>query len=114
MAVPRACYAPPRAPERFGSWTDRRARASRPQPPARYLPRESAVSGGTLERVEIVRVIRVDNSSERYLLEEQHEDGSLLLRPDTSLEAILERTGGRLATEEEFDAAFGDLPTGPA
>lgn len=38
-----------------------------------------------------------------YVVDEQAEDGSLLLRPDTSIEAIRERLGGRPATPEEFE-----------
>lgn len=46
-----------------------------------------------------------------YVVEEQEEDGSLLLRPDTSIEAIRRRVGGRPATREEFERELGHLPT---
>jgi hypothetical protein len=45
-----------------------------------------------------------------YVLEERHPDGSLLLRPDTSVEAMERRAGLRPMTEEEFEEVFGDLP----
>ena len=50
----------------------------------------------------------------RYEVLEQAEDGTLVLGPDTSLQAIMRRHNSRPATAEEFQAAFGDLPTGPA
>lgn len=46
-----------------------------------------------------------------YVLEERNPDGSLLLRPDTSVDAIQRRVGGRPMTDDEFEDAFGDLPT---
>lgn len=52
--------------------------------------------------------------SGRYELREQREDGTILLGPDTSAQAILRRAGSRPATPEEFEQAFGDLPTAPA
>jgi len=47
----------------------------------------------------------------RYEVREQHDDGTLLIAPDTSLEAIMRRLDSRPATAEEFQAALGDLPT---
>jgi hypothetical protein len=47
-----------------------------------------------------------------YLVDERLEDGRLVLRPDSGVEAIIERTGGgRRLTAEEFDEHFGQLPT---
>jgi hypothetical protein len=46
-----------------------------------------------------------------YVVEERGEDGSLLLRPDTSIQAIQKRIGGRPMTPEEFEEHFGRLPT---
>jgi hypothetical protein len=47
-----------------------------------------------------------------YLVEERLDDGRLVLRPDTGVEAIIERTGGgRRLTAEEFEQHFGQLPT---
>ncbi len=46
-----------------------------------------------------------------YVVEERNDDGSLLLRPDTSIEAIQRRLGGRPMSDAEFEEAFGDLPT---
>lgn len=45
-----------------------------------------------------------------YVLEERHPDRSLLLRPDTSVEAMELRTGLRPMSQEEFEEVFGDLP----
>lgn len=50
----------------------------------------------------------------RYRVQDTREDGTVLLRPDTSQPAILDRAKARPATREEFERAFGDLPTGPA
>lgn len=49
-----------------------------------------------------VQVTR-DGASERYVLGEEREDDSLLLRPDTSYEAIVDRAPGRPLTPSEFD-----------
>ena len=69
------------------------------------------MSGATLRTVKpTVRVTREDGASSRYVLEEERDDGSLVLSPDTSYEAILERAPGRPLTEEEFEELFGDLP----
>jgi hypothetical protein len=47
-----------------------------------------------------------------YLVDERLQDGRLVLRPDTGVEAILQRTGGGHAlTPEEFEQHFGHLPT---
>lgn len=48
-----------------------------------------------------------------YVLEERHEDGSLLLRPDTSIAAIRERAGTRPMSAEQFDKHFGHRPARP-
>jgi hypothetical protein len=47
-----------------------------------------------------------------YVLEERHPDGSLLLRPDTSVDAMERRAGLRPMSQEEFEEVFGDLPRG--
>lgn len=46
-----------------------------------------------------------------YVVAERHIDGSVLLAPDTSAAAIERRLGVEPASQEEFDRAFGDLPT---
>lgn len=46
-----------------------------------------------------------------YIVAERNPDGSLLLAPDTSIEAIRGRLGGRPLTPEEFEEHFGDLST---
>lgn len=61
-----------------------------------------------------VRVSEPAELAGDYLVEERGEDGSILLHPDTSAEAMLERTGGgRLATPEEFGAEVADMPNDP-
>jgi hypothetical protein len=44
-----------------------------------------------------------------YVVAEEHDDGSLLLRPETSSDAFLERVGARPATQAEFDALAGEM-----
>lgn len=46
-----------------------------------------------------------------YVVAEQNEDGSVLLTPDTSAEAVHERLGTTPLTPAEFDEHFGELPT---
>jgi len=45
-----------------------------------------------------------------YVVEERHADGSLVLAPDTSIEAIRQCLGTRPMTAEEFEQHFGELP----
>ena len=45
-----------------------------------------------------------------YVVEERHADGTLVLAPATSIEAIRQRLGTRPMAAEEFDEHFGDLP----
>jgi len=45
-----------------------------------------------------------------YVVVERNPDGSVLLAPDTSIEAIERRTGATAASAEEFDELFGDFP----
>jgi hypothetical protein len=44
-----------------------------------------------------------------YLIAEERPDGSLVLLPDTSVEAILDRMGARPASLEEFETEHGEL-----
>ncbi len=46
-----------------------------------------------------------------YVLDERLEDGSLVLRPDTSAAAIRKRLGSEPISDEEFEGCFGHLPT---
>ncbi len=50
----------------------------------------------------------------RYELQERSEDGTIVLRPDTSAAAIMRRLASEPVSTEEFDSAFGDLLTGDA
>lgn len=42
-----------------------------------------------------------------YVVEEARSDGRLLVAPDTSAQAIMERLGHEPATLVEFEAAYG-------
>jgi hypothetical protein len=44
-----------------------------------------------------------------YVVAERHADGSLLLEPDTSIEAIRRRHNLKPATLAEFEAAYGPV-----
>jgi hypothetical protein len=44
-----------------------------------------------------------------YLVAERHEDGSLLLAPDTSIEAIRRRHNLKSATLGEFETEYGPV-----
>lgn len=44
-----------------------------------------------------------------YVIVEKREDGSLVLQPDTSMEAIRRRHHATPATLEEFEAEYGPL-----
>ena len=46
-----------------------------------------------------------------YIVAERHADGSVLLAPDTSIEAIRKRSGTRAMRPEEFERHFGHLPS---
>ena len=47
-----------------------------------------------------------------YIVDERLNDGRLVLRPNTGVDAIIERTGGgRPLTPDEFEQHFGHLPT---
>ena len=63
---------------------------------------------GTIATVsETVTVTHPDGTQDRMILAEEHEDGAILLRPDTSYEAMSERAPGRTATSEEFEEVLG-------
>jgi hypothetical protein len=44
-----------------------------------------------------------------YIIVEKRDDGSLVLQPDTSMEAILRRHNATPATLEEFEAEYGPV-----
>ncbi len=46
-----------------------------------------------------------------YIVAERNADGSVLLAPDTSIEAIRARAGTRPMSPEEFQKHFGHLPS---
>jgi hypothetical protein len=47
--------------------------------------------------------------SGEYIIVEEREDGSLVLQPDTSMEAIRRRHNATPATLEEFEAEYGPV-----
>ncbi len=49
--------------------------------------------------------------SGEYLIDEVLDDGRIVLRPDTSAAAIRQRAGLQPVSDEEFEHAFGHLPT---
>jgi hypothetical protein len=50
-----------------------------------------------------VRVTRQDGTGRRYVLAKERDDGAILLKPDTSSEAIAERAPGWPLSRDEFD-----------
>jgi len=46
-----------------------------------------------------------------YVVDEVLDDGRLVIRPDTSAQAIHRRLGLEPVSAAEFEAHFGDLPT---
>ena len=50
-----------------------------------------------------------DDVEREYVVMEEGPDGTLVLRPDTSAEAIPRRLGSVPATREEFEAEYGPV-----
>jgi hypothetical protein len=46
-----------------------------------------------------------------YVVEDRRSDGTLMLVPDTGIDAIRKRLGTEPMNAEEFEHYFGDLPT---
>jgi hypothetical protein len=46
-----------------------------------------------------------------YIVEDRRSDGTLMLVPDTNIDAIRKRLGTEQMSAEEFERHFGDLPT---
>lgn len=61
---------------------------------------------------ESLRKIRLDEPGLEgdYLVAEINPDGTVVLAPDTSVEAMLERAGATRVEGKEFDELFADLP----
>ena len=80
------------------------------------LPNRSAAAA-TLCGMSAERAARVTLSGDRsgdYVVVEEHDDGSLVVAPDTSMEAIRRRHNAVPAKLEEFEAEYGpiQLPDG--
>jgi hypothetical protein len=64
-----------------------------------------------MKEAPVAHVTLAGDISGDYLVDERLQDGRLVLRPGSGVEAIIERTGGgRHLTAEEFDEHFGQLP----
>lgn len=58
-----------------------------------------------------VRVILNGEMSGDYIVDEVVEDGRIVLRPDTKAAAIRQRAGLEPVTDDEFERAFGHVPS---
>ena len=79
----------------------------------RWTPRDrsrSICARGTLRRMAAHVKLSGELSGE-YVVDDVLEDGRIVLRPDTSANAIRHRAGLEPATDDEFDRAFGHLPS---
>lgn len=52
---------------------------------------------------QIIELAIGESPSTRYVVEHKLEDGRVILRPQTELEAMRDRIGNRPLTQEEFD-----------
>lgn len=57
---------------------------------------------GTIQRVQTMTVTLPDGTTDQYVLEEEREDGALVIRRQTELEQMLARQGARQLSAEEF------------
>jgi hypothetical protein len=80
------------------------ARASNP---AARNPPTPAASFAMIASVEQPHVKLSGDIEGAYVVEETRDDGSLVVAPDTSAKAIMERLGHKPATLAEFEAAHG-------
>jgi hypothetical protein len=64
----------------------------------------------TVATVEPLRVKLSGDLAGDYVVEDRRLDGRLLLRPDLSVNAMLDRHGERELTPAEFEQHFGSLP----
>ncbi len=61
--------------------------------------------------MESARVTLSGDLSGDYVIEERRPDGRVVLRPDSSVKAMLSHHGERELIPAEFDQRFGQLPT---
>jgi hypothetical protein len=57
------------------------------------------------------RITLAGDLNGEYVVDEVLDDGRLVIRPDTTAEAIHRRLGLQPVSAEEFEQHFGDLPT---
>jgi hypothetical protein len=81
-----------------------------PRPPDRGAPHERAGCGAPAVRVTLSGD-HAGGLAGDYIVEEQRADGRVILRPDLSTRAMLERHGERELTAEECEQHLGGLPT---
>lgn len=67
----------------------------------------ATVAFGIMSLVEQPHVKLSGDIEGSYVVEETRSDGRLLISPDTSAQAIMERLGHQPATLAEFEAAHG-------
>lgn len=58
---------------------------------------------------DVARVRLVGDRAGRYVVTDERPDGTLVLTPDDSAAAMLERHGLEPATVEEFEAEYGPV-----
>jgi len=58
----------------------------------------------------VAHITLTGDRSGEYVLVEERPDGSLVMAPDTSAEAIRRRLGTRPMTTKEYEHHFGGLP----
>jgi hypothetical protein len=61
------------------------------------------VTAGTLWVMESIVRVTIGEQTSEYVVEKENDDGSLLIRPKTPLEEMLERNNSRAMTRDEFD-----------
>lgn len=78
------------------------------------MPATAAPRGPTIHQMKEEQPLKVTLTDPElagdYIVAEHGPDGSVQLVPDTSVEGIQKRIGGRPMTPDEFSDHFGGLP----
>lgn len=80
--------------------------------PLRALRRRSRLMGCNIDRVSDQTLPQVTLAGDRtgeYRVAEEREDGTLVLQPDTSVDAMFRRASAQPATLAEFEALYGSI-----
>ncbi len=89
-----------------------RARDQRALTPGVFpRPRVAGVPGPCDTLRVAARITLAGDLNGEYVVDEVLDDGRLVIRPDTTAEAIHRRLGLQPVSAEEFEQHFGDLPT---